>query len=269
MLSLHELQSRFFASLARTPGGGLAYFDPMLISCIEGHGQLRAEDRVNIYAEMYFARLVGVLKSDFPHVAALLGCERFHEVVSHYLARYPSTRPSLRYVGHRFPDFLKGCAETVDLPFLGDLATLEWARVEVFDALDTEPLRVEHLQHLTPDEWPALKLQIIPAFRILHSEWPVHAMWQAAEPKAALSIGKDIYPEKTTLRIWRANFSVYHTKMDVVEQTALNCLLADQPFASVCAVLEDVLSPEEAASTVGGLLLRWIEDGVLARFPEQ
>jgi hypothetical protein len=97
----------------------------------------------------------------------------------------------------------------------------------------------------------------------------VHAIWQAAEPKAALSIGKDIYPEKTTLRIWRANFSVYHTKMDVVEQIALNCLLADQPFASVCAVLEDVLSPEEAVSTVGGLLLRWIEDGVLARFPEQ
>jgi hypothetical protein len=269
MLSLHELQSRFFASLARTPGGGPAYFDPVLINCVEGHGQLGAEDRINIYAEMYFARLVDVLKSDFPRVAALLGCERFHEIVSYYLTRYPSTHPSLRYLGHLFPGFLKDCAETVNLPFLGDLATLEWARVAVFDDLDAEPLRVEQLQHLAPDEWPALKFQVIPAFRIVHSKWPVHAIWHAAEAEDALSILEDVQPENTTLRIWRTNFSVYHAKMDVVEQTAFNCLLTDQPFASVCAALEDVVSPEEAASTVGGLLLRWIEDGILTRFPEQ
>ncbi|MGE0683076.1 MAG: DUF2063 domain-containing protein [Candidatus Binatia bacterium] len=269
MLSLHELQSRFFASLARTPGGGQAYFDPVLVNCVRGQGQLGAEERINVYAEMYFARLVDVLKNDFPRVAALLGCERFHEIASQYLARYPSTHPSLRYLGHRFPDFLKDCAETTDLPFLGELATLEWARVEVFDALDTEPLRVEHLQHLAPEGWPALKFQVIPAFRVLHSEWPEHAIWHAAEAEDALSVLEHVQPEKTTLRIWRANFFVYHAKMDVVEQTALNCLLADQPFASVCAVLEDVVSPEESASTVGGLLLRWIEDGILACFPEQ
>ena len=177
MLSLPELQSRFFASLVCTPGGGRASFDPMLINCVERRGQLGAEERINIYAEMYFARLVDVLKSDFPRVAALLGCERFHEIVSHYLARYPSTHPSLRYLGQHFPDFLKDCAETVDLPFLSELATLEWAWVEVFDDLDTEPLRMEHLQHFAPDEWPALKFQVIPAFRILHGEWPIHVLW--------------------------------------------------------------------------------------------
>lgn len=269
MLSLHELQSRFFASLAHTPGGGPEHFDPLLINCVEGHGQLGAEGRINIYAEMYFARLVDVLKSDFPCVASLLGCERFHEIVSHYLARHPSTHPSLRYLGRLLPNFLKDCAETVDLPFLSELATLEWARVEVFDDLDAEPLQMEHLQHFAPDEWPVLKFQVIPACRILQCEWPVHAIWQAAEAENALSIVKDIYPEKTTLRIWRANFSIYHTKMDSSEHIALNCLLADQPFASVCAALEDLLPPEEAASTVGSLLLRWMEDGILARFPEQ
>lgn len=268
MLSLRELQSRFFASLASTPGGGPAYFDPMLINCIEGHEPLGAEERINIYAEMYFARLVDVLKSDFPRVAALLGCERFHAVVSRYLARYPSTHPSLRYLGHHVPGFLKDCTETAGLPFLSDLATLEWARIEVFDDLDTEPLRVEHLQQLTPNEWPMLKFQVIPAFRIVHSEWPAHTIWHTAEAEDALSLLEDIQPEKTTLRIWRANFSVYHTKMDVVEQTALNCLLANQPFAAVCAALEDVVSPEEAAATVGGFLLRWIEDGILVRLPE-
>jgi hypothetical protein len=269
MLSLRELQSRFFTSLAHTPGGGPSGFDPVLIDCVEGNGRLRAQERVNIYAEMYFARLVEVLKSDFPRVAALLGCDRFHAIVSEYLARYPSTHPSLRYLGRFFPGFLKGYPETADFSFLGDLAALEWARVEVFDAVDAEPLQVEQLQRIAPGEWPTLQFQIIPAFQIVHSAWPVHEIWNVAGTEETLSLLKEMSPEKTTLRIWRENFSVYHAKMDSVEQTAIHCLLTEQPFASVCVALEDVASVEDAASAVGSLLLRWIEDGILKRFTKE
>jgi len=269
MLSLRELQFRFFNSLTRAPEAVSQGFDPALIAVVEGHGRLGAVERVNIYAEMYFARLVDVLKSDFPRVAVILGCERFHAVMSEYLARYPSGYPSLRYLGRFLPGFLRDCRETTDLPFLSDLAALEWARVEVFDALNAEPLRAEHLQHIIPDEWPMLKFQVIPAFQTLSSEWPVHEIWKAAATEETLSSLRGVRPEPTMLRVWRADFSVYHTKIDVVEQTALNCLLAKQPFAMVCATLEDLASVEDPASIVGGLLLRWIEDGVLAYFPEQ
>lgn len=266
MLSLHDLQSRFFASIARAPGEGPTSFDPVLLNCVEGHGRLGSADRVNIYAEMYFARLVDVLKSDFPRVAALLGCDRFHTIMSEYLARYPSTHPSLRYLGRLFPGFLKDCLEAADLPFLSDLAALEWARVEVFDAMDAEPLQVEQLQSIAPDAWPTLKFQVIPACQIIQSEWPVHEIWDVAVAEDALSTLEDVQPEKIALRVWRAGFSVYHTKIDVLEQTALACLLSDQPFASVCTALESFVSTEEAASAVGSLLLRWIEDGILERF---
>lgn len=263
MLSLRDLQSHFFASIARTPGEGSGGFNPVLLQYVEGRGQFGAEDRVNIYAEMYYARLVDVLKSDFPRVAAILGCDRFHTIVSEYLARHPSTHPSLRYLGCCFPGFLQESPASVAFPFLSDLAALEWARVEVFDAGDAEPLRVEHLQSIDPDAWPTLRFQTIPAFQILQSEWPVHEIWHDAETEEALSRLTDIRPRKTLLRIWRQSFSVYHTKIDNVEHTALNCLLAGQPFASLCAALDEVASVEEAASAVGSLLLRWVEDGIL------
>jgi hypothetical protein len=266
MLSLRELQSRFFASIARSPGAGPQSFDPLLVNFVEKNKQLKAEDRINIYAEMYFARLVDVLKSDFPRVAALLGCERFHSIVSQYLAQHPSTHPSLRYLGGFFPRFLQDGADTTDLPFLSDLAALEWARVEVFDAVGAEPLRIEELQRLAPEEWPTLKFQLIPAFQVLQSDWPVQEIWHIAETEKALAILKEISPERTSLRVWRGHFSVYHTKMDDVEQIALNCLLAGQPFAALCAALENAMSVQDAALVIGSLLLRWIEDGVLAHF---
>lgn len=268
MLGLRELQARFFDSIARSPGAGSGSFDPMLVNCVEGRDQLGAEERINIYAEMYFARLVDVLKSDFPRVAALLGCERFHEAVSQYLARYPSTHPSLRYLGRCFPRFLEDCATTVDMPFLSDLAALEWGRIEVFDALDVEPLRIEHLQNLASEEWPTLRFQLIPSLRIIQCRWPVYEIWNVTETEEATAMIANVHPEPTVLRIWRDDFSVYHTKIDIIEQTALSCLLSDKPFAAVCAALEKVAPDGDATAMVGGLLLRWIEDGILACFSE-
>jgi hypothetical protein len=267
MLSLPELQSRFFASIARQPGAGPTSFDPTLVSYVEGRGQLGAEARVDIYAQMYYARLVDVLEGDFPRVSTLLGCERFHAVTSAYLARHPSTSPSLRQLGRLFASFLQTYPDTRDLPFLSDVAALEWSRVDVFDAPDTELLRIDHLQHIAPDEWPTLKLQVIPALQIIQSEWPVHEIWKAAEQESALP--ERLHPEPTTLRVWRRDFLVYHTAMDAIEYTALKSVLAGEPFAAVCEALASQLPEEEAASAAGSLLLRWIEDGMLVRLPEK
>ncbi len=244
MPSLRELQSRFFNSIARVPGGGSASFDPGLVHLVEGRGQLGPEERINIYAHMYYARLHEVLREDFPRVAAILGCAGFGAVTRSYLACHPSTHPSLRHLGRHFTAFLDTRPEVASLPFLGDLARLEWTREEVFDALDAEPLRLEYLQSLSADEWPDLRFQLIPAFQVLQSDCCARR-------------------EKTALRVWRDGFAVYHAKMDAPEQVALAGVRASEPFAVICAAFESLVPAVEAASAMGSLLLRWIEDGIL------
>jgi hypothetical protein len=267
MPSLRELQSSFFNSIAHVPGGGSANFDPGLVYLVEGRGQLGPQERINIYAQMYYVRLLEVLHEDFPQVATILGCERFDEVVRVYLACHPSTHPSLRYLGRHFAAFLDTRPEVASLPFLSDLARLEWMREEVFDAPDAEPLRLEHLQGLSADEWPDLRFQFIPAFQVLQSEWPVHEIWAAAE-EGTLDRGCARL-EKTALRVWRDGFAVYHAKMDAIEPVALAGVQAGKPFTAICAALEFIVPSEEAASAMGSLLLRWIEDGILVRLPRK
>jgi len=266
MLSLHELQTYFFHSIARVPGGS-SHFDPLLIRSVEGKGLLGPEERIDIYAQMYYARLLTVLHEDFPRVAAILGCARFDAIVRPYLACYPSTHPSLRHLGHHFPVFLDTRTEAESLPFLGDLARLEWTRLEVFDAPDAEPLSINHLQNIAPDEWPDLRFHVIPAFQVFQSNWPMHEIWATAEEETPNR--ECLRQEKTTLRVWRQDFTVYHTRIDAIEQVALDHVLAGEPFATVCAALESLLPAEEAVSTVGSLLLRWIEDGLLTDLPQQ
>lgn len=262
MLPLRELQSCFFRAIAHEPGKSHG-FDPILVQTVRQHGLLSSEERVNIYAQMYFARLLDALYEDFPRVAAFLGCERFRDLVRAYLKEHSSTYPSLRHLGRYFADFLDTQPEMLEaLPFLSDLARLEWTRLEVFDAPDAEPLQLQHLQHLPPEDWPALRFHLIPACHLLHSVWPVHEIWAAGEGEIWSA---QVRP--TVVRIWRQEFAVYHTSMDAVEQQALVRVRQGEPFAAICTALEPFFPPADVVREVSSLLVRWIDDGLLAQLP--
>jgi hypothetical protein len=274
MLPLGELQLRFFSALdpASPP------IDAALLAAVNGTGSLDAAQRIRIYADMYRARLVDVLREDYPRVAATVGDADFAALAFRYLTRHPSTHPSVRYVGRRFAGWIAG--EATVAPHLADLARLEWARVEVFDAADAEPLRLADLEPLPPHEWPALHLRLIPACLVLESAWPVHEIWASADPEAQADApaddgatadkAADRAPEAwtrepTVVRVWREGFSVSHAAMGPDEQRAFRVLARGEAFADICAAIEDGLDADTAARQVGAILLRWLEDGLIAR----
>jgi hypothetical protein len=249
--SLRELQRGFARAVtAEVPVGD------ELLRFVRAGGTLGPADRLAIYADMYRARLLDVLREDFPRVLAVLGEEAFAAVGGRYLVRHPSTHPSVRHVGRRFADFLAG--EALPRPYLADLARLEWARGEVFDAPDPEPLRLADLARLAPADWPALRLRPIAACRTVEAAWPVHTLWaDGADP--------DLPPGPTVLRVWREGWSVSHAAMGRVEALAFHAVARGEPFARVCAALGGAADTEAAAREVGSVLMRWLEDGCLAR----
>jgi hypothetical protein len=266
MLPLRDVQARFLRSIATARGpSAFQGFDPALLELVEGPGLLGSTDRLEVYAEMYWARLVDVLRDDFPRVAAIVGRNPFIALACAYLTRHPSPRPSVRWAGSLFPDFLAGDGAVGGLPFLADLARLEWARLAVFDAADTVPLRVEELRASLQSEWPRLTFHPVPALHVLRLAWPVHELWAAADPKAAATA---VRPAETVLRVWRDGFTVYHARLDTVEHVALEQVLAGEPFAAICDRLQAVLLPREAAREAAALILRWVEDGILAVTPQ-
>ena len=268
MLSLRDLQSRFFYSIARpaqSPEKEWQGFDPLLLQAIQPQGQLGPHERLDIYAQMYCARLLDALLEDFPRVAAILGEDQFRELGRTYLRQHPSSQPSLRYLGDHFPEFVATQIVSTTLPFLHDLARLERVRVEVFDAPDAESLRSEDLQVIPPEAWATIRFQVIPALETLTCAWPVQQIWK----DGSFSVSEKIQPESSVLRVWRQDFAIYQASMDTIEQTALSALCAGEPFAVVCDTIAPLFaSTEDVSATIGSLLLRWIEDGILSRVYE-
>src|SRR5262245_58775530 len=128
--SLAALQRRFFRLITAPTGVGealphLAAEEPAaapLNRWISGPDARFAEERLDVYANMYFYRLLDVLLGDYPKVLALVGQANFHNLVTDYVLAHPSENPSLRYVGERFPAFLKKSERAEPWPHLADLA---------------------------------------------------------------------------------------------------------------------------------------------------
>jgi len=248
-----------------------------------------AEARVDVYRYMYGARLVEALQSQYPCLAAALGDGRFAAVVHGYAGRHPSRHPSIRELGRGLADDLEAAANpelSQELPAaaLADLARLEWARADVFDAVDEDTLTVERLRELSPDAFATLGLGRIEASRLLTVRHPVCAWWDELAPLSTASdppeggvdrraSGADgcgaaaagaPAPGRQAILIWRQGVSVYHRPVDPPEERALAALGLGSTLGALCEPLADASEPEDVlVQLVFGWLWTWARDGLL------
>jgi hypothetical protein len=138
-----------------------------------------AAERLAVYQNAYFARLLECLAAEFPGVQAVLGEAAFESVVAAYLQRYPSSSYTLGKLGERFPHALQELrpareSETPDF-FDGviDLARYERLLTEVFDEAGPEvaPPSIAWPNAADPT---ALTVRFYPCVRTLALAYPVH-----------------------------------------------------------------------------------------------
>jgi len=151
MPALRDTEELFWKLISAPEGvsEGLRQIDmkpEALARIIGGDARLDAVQRLDVYANMYFWRLLDILRGDYTAVVAAVGDDHFHNLVTDYLIACPSAHPSVRNVGERLAGYLKTHALGVERPWLVELARLERARVELFDGPDGEPLALDELR---------------------------------------------------------------------------------------------------------------------------
>lgn len=247
--ALREVQARFWRALHT------GEVEPALAAAVLPTATLAPAERVEIYQSMYVLRLLEVLREDFPKTHEALG-DAFDAVGRRYVAAHPSEHPSLRHLGRRLAEHLRDDPEGAARPWLADLACLERARLDAFDAPDATALRAADLAAVAPEHWAGLRLRAMPSLVRLDAAWPAHAVWAAPSERPA--------PAATPIRVWRQGFAVFHAAMDPVEAGALDALVAGASFAEICETVAAHVPAEEAPAEAGALLARWIEDELVA-----
>jgi hypothetical protein len=236
-----------------------------LETVVRSSGQLSAVERVDVYANMYFFRILEVLADEYAKIVTLMGPDAFHNLVTDYLLACRPAHPSLREVGARLPAFLVAHPLAEGRPWLSELAQLERLRLELFDGPDAETLTLDAVRALPPEALPELALRAIPCHATLRTEYAISPLWRALEGSTSENGHSSEAPPNSaeTILVWRQQLTVFHRVLDPDEVVCLSLLRDGATFAAVCEQVLDGAPAETAAQRAFELLARWLGDGLL------
>ena len=189
MLSLADLQRAMAAALL----GG----DAEAVSAAVAPDALDPEARLAIYRHHVRTSLTAVLKDAYPVVCRLVDDRFFGYAADAYVRAEPPTEPRLFVYGAGFADFLASFPPCHGLPYLPDVARLEWALHTACHAPAVNPPEgtalARALAALTGDETARIVFAVDPSVRYLASPYPLDRIWCANQPGAdpEASVGLD------------------------------------------------------------------------------
>lgn len=227
--------------------------------------RLRANERIGIYANAYFYRLLECLRDEFPATLAVVGPDEFAGLARDYLVWRPPTEPSIFYAGRYLAEFLRNHRLAGRWPFIAELATLERAVLEAFHAPEVPTLSEDAMRAIPVQQWPTTELRSHPGVEILRGEWRVDELLSAVEKGDKWVKAPH---ETTTLIVWRRATQVNYRKLDEVEIGALAVLRNGASFAAICEAIATAAGESDQVALIGRLLARWLADGIIVRADE-
>lgn len=176
MPSLRELQQGFADAVLGPPDAPPAF---------DVSPPRTGAERIAIYRTALLANYRRALSASYPVVKRLTGAPFFHATVDAFARAHPSTSGDLNIYGDTFAGFLADYAPAADLPYLPDVARLEWAIDEAQRAADAAraPGAVLAALSVAPaGRLPSLELSLEPSCRLVASAYPILRIWQVNQP---------------------------------------------------------------------------------------
>jgi hypothetical protein len=259
---LERVQADFAAALAE-PSAAAA-----LMPALAG-GEARVMDRLALYRGNVSAAWEKALANAYPVVRALVGDEFFGGLARAYGRAHPSVSGDLNQFGARFGEFVDAFEHTRSLPYLGDVAALEWSVHVAHYAADPVALTRERIGALPPGDLLMARFALHPACAWQRSRFPVASIWLAHQPQATAGLPDSLDRSELALVVrprWRVEVLLSSTgelaalarlrEGADIEAAITAGLQADPDFAFPkalvrwldCAILVD----QPAASTISG-----------------
>jgi len=194
---------------------------------------LEPADRVGIYQAMYLMRMEEALESDYPALKHMIGGRAFSELVRDYVAVHPSVSYTLNRLGDHFAEFVAKWPGAKRPEVCHDLARLELAIAEVFDASETEALSEAEIAAVPAASWEKARLKPIEAFRLLAFRYPVNAYLQSVRDED--HDHPEMKRKDTYVAVYRREYAVWRSDLSAPAHDLLADLVAGKPLGKAVA----------------------------------
>ncbi len=170
MISLAELQVQFCDALRSTEQPPQELLDELLDDGLN-------LQRFNVYRNNFIVLNADALADMYPVVKRLLGESAFQMLATRYVRQQPPMERTLLLYGEGFADYMNSLAELSALPYLADVARLEYAWTAAYHAEEVGRLDQRTLSSVLPEAFGLLRLITHPSMQCIESSFPIYRIW--------------------------------------------------------------------------------------------
>jgi hypothetical protein len=231
---------------------------------IAGNDRLSPVEQLDIYREQFWLRHTSSLVEDFPGLGGILGQDDWERLAEQYLTQVAPTSYTLRDLGSRLPEVLAAADWLPHQALCLDMARLELAYIEVFDAEDRPALTPERLATIPEEHFAEARLVLSPALRLLSVGYPVadlrRKLRETGDEPVAIP-----EPRPMHLVVYRHERRLWDMSLSPVAFAFLTALAAGHALGA--AAERAVQSPEaevELTRGIGQWLQEWTSKGLVS-----
>lgn len=209
-----------------------------------------------IYRNNIISNFTSVLTSTYPLVVKLLGEDYFNGLVKEYIQQYPCGSDLENY-GQYFADFILTIESLGKLPYLNEVATLEWLCHLAYYAAEMPEANLEILKSLSPDQYADLQLMLHPSCELKQFHYPILRIIDLCHGKMHEEI--HLSEGGVNLLITRQNFEIRLIPLGIGEFRFLSAIKDNQ---SLDTALSEALASDPTFKLEEKLPL-WIKEKTL------
>lgn len=238
MRDLATLQSDFVEAILGFDGGNAC---PNIIG-----DSASADLRLAIYRNTVLSGLCDALRLSYPVTERLVGTEFFDQTVLAFTRKAPPGEPVLARYGADFPEFLQSLTSLAGLPYLADVARLEWAVDQA--GYSSAAHRQPGCQFTLATESGSATVTLAGSLRLLKSATAIHAIWKSVRSRDDDALaGLDWTDGPQWLAIHRTDDDVAVTPLTLPAWNLCAALLAGEGIESATAGSRDLAMPIDEA----------------------
>lgn len=250
-------------------------------------------DRFAIYHNNWCFGLIKALKNHYPVCERLTGIKFFEAMTKQYVKLNPSSYFSLNDYGENFAEFVGSFPPANQLPYLPDVATLEWAIhraligkanintehhkiIEMMNDLD----KINNLDNfgnlITPQLSLNINLNIMENGTFIASKYPIHKIWQTNQEDYIGDTTVNLNEGEAWLFVWLKGFDLRIDTLEKIEWEILKVLYGKKMLKGKISLIEMLQSESgsagsestEYASSFIQTLSNLIQKGLIIAIPE-
>jgi len=219
----------------------------------------RARQRMRLYRGNVQASAHKALRNAYPVCEQLVGESFFEGLSLAFAAAHPSTSGDLNGYGAQLPVFLATFGPAAGLPYLADVAALEWLVHRAHYAADRPPLDVRGIAALPPDRLGELRAVLHPACALITTATPAARLWGAHQPGHDGSLEIDVLAGPERALVHRLLYRVEVASLDRAPYAFLAACEAGRNLDAATRAAQD----ESPAFVLDAYLAGWVRDRVI------